>query len=641
MDPIILKTFKGRVPRVTEKLLPEGYAQTATNCDLRRGKLEPLKTVTNIVSTYGAGSPFSGVTNLIRISRDLAVTNPYAWIAASSSYPNAKFVRAQISNSDNRIYATADNASYPRQINSTMYTAGSGWARLGMIAPTTALAMEITGEPDSGTTEIASFEGCAITQETPNITLPEESTYTFKVDDIVEITGASSEADNGTYALTSWGALQLQVDRNFVETDSDVDVVVSRQNKAQVDHTVSYVYTRVVKWDDGSEEESAPSSPSDPYDIYEGQGVKLTGFVKGTGTGNAVTHFRIYRLESGTDGAEYQYLGEIASVSDATDHFDDDIYGIDGETAHGLLDVQDDILETTDWEPPPATLQGLTQFANGILAGFVKNKLYLSVPWVGYAWPDGYTLTFDYNIVALAVNGESLIVLTQGFPYVVTGVDPQSMTQQILPYEQPCVSRDGVVVTNDGVIYPSPDGLFFITSSAGKLLTKDVYTKEQWAALTPSNLIAFFYDDQYIGFSRSTGTGILFNFKENPYVVDISISGGAITGGFLDPEADTLYLVNGSYLVSWGTGSALTFTWKSAVFRSGEAANYARAAVVADGTVTFVLYADGASKHTKSVTTEEAFPLPGGYRAREFEFSLSGAVAVDSVSIGQHSGEAY
>jgi hypothetical protein len=640
---IAAKVFKGRVPRIAPKLLPEGFAQEATNCDLRRGKLESMKGMISVVSTYGAPAdsfPFNGVRNLIRINKDLPTSDPLAWLAASSSYPNANFVRAQIADSDNRIYATANGQPNPVQINSTRYAARTGWVRLGVVAPTTPLTVGALGEVATGWTEIISFEGCT-TDGTETIVIPSSHGDALKVGDRVEITSSSVDADLGIYSLAGWTSTTITINQALTGSGT-VSLTISREEDPTVEDTVSYVYTRVVKWYNAAgdviqEEESAPSSPTGVYDAYTGLGGRLTGFV--AGTDNPVTHFRVYRLSSGTAGAEFQYLGEI-TVSE-TEFFDDKYYSDDGGDVHEILDVQDDILETTDWTPPPDELQGLTQYSNGILAGFVGNKLYLSEPWAGYAWPEGYSMLFDYDIVALAVYNESLLVLTEGFPYVVTGLDPESMSQTILPYEQGCVSKDGVTVTNVGVIYPTPDGLFLLTANSGKLLTKEVFTKDQWAALPVESLISFFYDDQYYGFFRNTGTGFLFNFKENPYVVDLSISGGSITGGYLDTEYDTLFLVNGSALYSWGTGSDLAFTWKSAVFRSGDASNYACAAVVAEGSVDFELFADGASKHAHTVTSEEMFRLPSGYRAREFEFSLEGSGSVDSVAIGHFSEELF
>lgn len=627
MNPIIVKAFKGRIPRVSAKLLPEGYAQVATNCDLRLGKLQPMKDLTTIKSIA------SGTRSLMRLSRDVGVGGTGAWISFTS---DVDIVRAQIANSNNRVYLTG-RGSYPEQTNSALYAAGQ-YKRLGVIAPTTALAISLTGAPVYGTTEIGSFTGCETSGDN-QIALPSAHGLTLDVGDLVEITAATTQADIGSYVLESFDDTHLFINQELTGSDSDVAITITRQEDAAVADSVSYVYTRVVKWADGSEEESAPSDPTAVTDVYDGQGAELTGFV--AGSYNDVTHFRIYRLASGTSGAEYQYLDEI--IASETSYTDDVYDGVDYET-HALQNVGADILETEDWLPPPDALEGLTQFSNGILVGFVGNKLYVCEPWVGYAWPTAYSLTFDYDIVALGVFNESIMVLTEAFPYVVTGLDPESMSQTILPYEQACVSKAGVAVTNIGVVYPTPDGLFLLNGSSGKMLTKDVFTKDQWAALGPENLISFFYDDQYYGFFRGTGTGFLFNFKENPYIVDISIGGGSITGGFLDPEDDTLYLVNGASLKSWGTSASyLTYTWKSAIVRPGEAANYACAAVVADGSVDFQLYADGTEKLSpaKTVTSEEMFRLPSGYRAREWEFSLTGTEDVDSVAIGQHSGELY
>lgn len=620
MNPIIIRSFKGRIPRLSAKLLPEGFAQVATNCDLRLGKLQPMKDLSTVTGVA------SGTRSLMRLSSG-------SWMSYTS---DVDIVRAQIANSGDRTYLTG-RGSHPEQTNASLYGSGT-YERLGMVAPTTALTISLNGEPLYGTTEIGSFTGCSSSGDN-QIAIGEAHGLTLKVGDFVEITSATTEADVGNYVLESWDDTNLFVNQELTGSDSDVAITITRQVDAAVADSVSYVYTRVVKWADGSEEESAPSDPTAVTDVLDGQGAVLTGFV--AGSDNDVTHFRIYRLAAGTSGAEYQYLDEI-TVAESS--YSDDSYGGGEDDPHGLQDVQADILETEDWVPPPDALEGLTQFSNGILIGFVGNKLYVSEPWVGYAWPSGYAMTFDYDIVALAVFNEAIMVLTGAFPYIVTGLDPQSMSQTILPYEQACVSKAGVAVTNIGVVYPTPDGLFLLNGHSGKMLTKGVFTKDQWAALGPENLISFFYDDQYYGFFRGTGTGFLFNFKEDPYTVDISISGGSITGGFLDAEDDTLYLVNGSSLKSWGTSASyLTYAWKSALFRSGDAANYACAAVVADGNVDFQLYADQAAKLSpaKTVTSEEMFRLPSGYRAREFEFSLSGAEDVDSVAIGQHSGELF
>jgi hypothetical protein len=711
VNPIILKTFKGRVPRVSAKLLPEGFAQTAQNCDLRTGKLEAMKGLTQVATGYGVvASPtaFTGVRNLIKIDRDGTIATATTWVATTKVA--ASFVRAQISRGTggDRIYATGLDISRgspattpPVQTNETLWatggTAATIWKRLGMVAPTTALTTAMIGDVEYDQVDIATFTGCSVTSGNNTITLPVGSQshlgYQLKVGDIVTVSGTTS--DDGDYALESWDSTGkiLTVNYAFSATDASMTAVVSRLLDAQVEDSVSYVYTRVRTWPDGSTEESAPSEPTAVIDVNTGQAITLSGFAPGEYATDDATYplsYRIYRLSSGTSGAEYQLLDEVAYTT-GSEEFDDDSY-VSGDDLHALLDVQDDILETTDWEPPPDALAGLIQYSNGIYAGFVGNKLYLSEPWVGYAWPSGYAMTFDYNIVALAVYNESILVLTDGYPYVVTGLDPSSMSQTILPYEQACVSRQGVVVTNVGVIYPSPDGLFLLTGNSGKLLTKNVYTKDQWAALpaaagsgkTFADIISFFYDDCYYCFFNGTRYGFMFNFKDDPYIIDIDLgSGVSVTAGYMDPVNDTLYLVNGAVLDSWGTNSTrLSYTWKSALYRPGDASNFSCVAVAADGGFTMTVYTDGSLRcshihwlawvaltsyslgdivtyggkqwicitaHSTSQTPAagssywkewtfgrgEMFRLPGGYRARDFEFQLASNIGIDSVAIGQ------
>lgn len=594
---------------MADRLLPDQYGVTATNCDLRRGKIEPVNGMTTVQTglTYGIKTIF-----LLAGS----------WINFGSS--SVSVVKAQIPSSNDRIYVTGRSSAHPEQTDASLYPT---MKRLGIIPPTDPLTMAVVGSPATGTMTIGSLTGCS-SEGTELITCAAHG-LALKPGDTLEITSATTTSDVGTYTIVSYGDDTITVDRALTGTDTDITCTITRTTDAGVQDTVSYYYTRVVKWSDGSEEESQPCEATAVTDIYEGEAVTLTGFV--AGTDNDVTHFRVYRLASGSSSADFFFLAEIAvGVTEVSD----DSYeaGVDG-SVHALLDVGSDICETEDWAPPPNGLSGLVQFSNGILAGFVGNKIYFSEPWVGYAWPTKYSLTVDYDIIGLAVYEESIIVATEVFPYVITGLDPESLTQTIIPYEQGCVSKEGIVATNRGVIYPSPDGLFLFRGTEGTNLTKNIFTKEQWQALGPSNLVSFYYDDQYFGFFYATGTGIMCNFKDTPYIVDLSIPGSAITCGYMDPSDDTLYLVDGTSIKSWATGSPLTFTWKSKPFRQTDYCNFGCASVIAAGTVTFKLYADTVLKHTQTVTSNELFRLPSGYLAKDWQVEVTGTNAVETVIV--------
>ena len=655
MQPITVANFKGCIPRVAPKLLPDNFAQDATNCDMRTGQLAPIKGMSqtrdapiDIETRVTVPSP-SGLSTIFK--------NAGSWMTWNI---DVDIVKAQVSDSNGRLYLTSrDVSDAPHETDLALFSGGYGLAYrgLGVPAPVSTLAISTKGDPAYGTTTVGTITGATTAAGSDMIMTPTAHGLTLEVDDYITITNSSVEADEMTYILVSFHDDVngfLQINANLKGTSSNVSVSITRQKDAGVQATVSYVYTKVRTWPDGSTEESAPSDPSNIDDILNGQGVTLSGFDAwaGDGGGYLTQTFRIYRLVSGVTGGEFLYLDEIPYTQTT---YED--YAGNDDDGYQLLEAGNDILETSGWLPPPTALEGLTQYSNGIVVGFVGNKLYVSEPYAAYAWPEKYTMSFDYNIVALATHDECLIVLTEAYLYVVTGLDPQSLSQTILPFEQACVSKRGVVETDVGVLYPSPDGLFLISGHTCRSVTENVFTREQWQALNPETLISFFYNDMYYGFFAGTGLGIVFNFKKDPYIVNISIPGMDINGGFLHAESDALYIASGDNIYTWGAGSDLTYSWKSKVFRSGDAHNYSCGAVVADGNVTFRTYANHAlslellADAEEPVITEktmtydgtiggdEMFRLPGGYRAREFEFELEADCTVESVSIGTHPGE--
>ncbi len=123
---------------------------------------------------------------------------------------------------------------------------------------------------------------------------------------------------------------------------------------------------------------------------------------------------------------------------------------------------------------------------------------------------------------------------------------------------------------------------------------------------------------------------------------DISIADTLFYGGYIDPEDDKLYLLvkeGSTYNIkSWETGADAILSWKSAIFEEPYPINYGWARIsgtqTASKAITFKLYADGTLKLTATVTSDEAFRLPSGFLAREWEFTVEGKAEIDSVFIG-------
>jgi len=224
-------------------------------------------------------------------------------------------------------------------------------------------------------------------------------------------------------------------------------------------------------------------------------------------------------------------------------------------------------LPTVGWLPPPSTLIGLTLMGNGIMAGFTGNDIYFSVPFLPYAYPDEYKLTSDYPIVGLGSFGNSLVVITKGFPYVVTGTAPSQMSIDKLSYRQPGIAKRGIVSVMGGVIWPSPNGLFYVGELGSKLLTEKHYTRNEWSDLVPATSFAGFYDMRYIAFMPAINKAIVFSMDERR-LTQFDAEMDAI---FSDIRGDRFYYVNDEAGVNTvfefnSGGTRETYTYKSKIF---------------------------------------------------------------------------
>lgn len=323
------------------------------------------------------------------------------------------------------------------------------------------------------------------------------------------------------------------------------------------------------------------------------------------------------------------------------------------------------ILRTSNYDAPPPALQGLTLIQNGILAGFVGNTVYFSEPGIFHAWPEDYARSFDSNIVGLAQIGGSLLVLTEDFPYILSGSNPAIMSQSRLSARYPCVNRRSIVETSFGVVYATHDGLvLYAPSTAAQLFTRLVHSSDTWnAALNPDTLIGVSYKDTYIA-SHATAS-ITFEpgvGRSEPTFVDNNFS---FTSAWYDPLTNNLYMTAGASgdIYQWDdlTQPSTTMTWKSKTFITKDFTNVGAARIVADYTglagssiwedvetswddteelwdapdpITFRLYVNKQLIFTTTQSNSSVFRLPTGYKSDTFEVGLDSLVRVRAIYLG-------
>lgn len=238
-----------------------------------------------------------------------------------------------------------------------------------------------------------------------------------------------------------------------------------------------------------------------------------TEYLDGLTTAHHIQKLRIYKSNTGSQDTQYQFLGEYDINANAGTT---PTYYL-GEVVHNLRVFEDDlttalgeVIPSATWVGPPdddtslypdGALQGLTNIAQGVFAGFSGKRFCLSEPFMPHAWPVQYRITIERDVVAIATTQGGIVALTEGQPYFITGTDPTVMAASKIDFAQPCINSDSVVNLDDLVIYASREGLCAISGTQGEVITKNLITTKQWVgSYNPESYKAFMYEGKYVAF---------------------------------------------------------------------------------------------------------------------------------------------
>jgi len=277
--------------------------------------------------------------------------------------------------------------------------------------------------------------------------------------------------------------------------------------------------------------------------------------------------------------------------------------------------------------------------ANGIAIAFHEEKtLLFSEPFMPHAYPPKYRISVDSPIVGIGIFGQSAVVLTQAFPYIVSGVDPSSMILTKLPLEQSCVSKRSIVETGSGIMYASPDGLVMISGGGASIATIGILSQAQWQAYNPSSIHGYWHESRYHGFYTVSGVTKMFVFDPSGQTASWCEVDIAAYSGIKLVQDDKLYVLGSAGIKSlFGGTTPLTYTWKSKIAQLPSPSNLSFGQVLADSyPVTLIVYAD-AAQSTYTVANSNLFRLNSGFLAREWSVQISGTANVQEIALA-HSG---
>lgn len=597
MTALRISPFSGLIPKADPTMLPANAAQQAANCRFSAGQLEAYNAPLFIQNAVR-----SDIQTLYRFGQANNSDTEY-WFQWPS---DVNCVKGAVANDvEERTFYTGDG--FPKQTNNAIATSASPYPasffRIGLPPPPPIASIVANGTRSStaAAPEQRAYIYTLVSQfgeESPPCGSGDEA-----VPAVIDVYGASSE--------------------------------VTVQGKEAVAE---------VKNPDGTIKTAAQAAIAEVRVEYPAQTVGLSFPGVSLPSASPIPQFkRIYRSLQGS--SEYFFVDEISYAQSAY---------TDSKTAEQL----GEICPTLDSANIPDAARGLVALPNGIMVCHTEYDVYFSEPYKPYSWPGGYALTVDYPIVGLGVFGTSVAVLTKGYPYVITGTDPQSMAMERLPMPYACLSKRSICTAMGGVIYAAADGLVQITPGGVSVLTEALFTRREWNAYQPTSMMCCVWDDRIFIFNRISEQlkgAFIFDQSNGLTATDIYAS-----AAYTDPVTGSLFLVVDSQIVKWDAGAEGSFVWKSRRETLPMPTNFSYGQILATKyPQTVIVHTDLESAtdaialnarnpalartgsvvaFTATVTSSQPFRLPSGFKARYWELELRGNGRVLSAVLSE-SGE--
>lgn len=388
-----------------------------------------------------------------------------------------------------------------------------------------------------------------------------------------------------------------------------------------VEVTRAYVETFVT--DRG--EESSPSPASLLVTLDQNDSASITA--SSPPAGRFITKRRLYRSATTANNAVWRLQGEypIAQTAITDDKLD--------------AELNPDVLVTIGWKEPPANLAGLAAMSNGILLGYVGQTLHACEPYYPYAWPEKYNKPLPHKITGIVGLGQSALVGTTGYPYLLSGSDSMSLTEQKLPNLVPCASSRSMVAIGNSVFYAGTDGLALYENGQVAIVTEGIIDRKTWAAYNPDTMFAIGFDGRYFAFYTKAGGArgcLAFDYKSRT-IAELDQQASAAFSN----EAGA-YVLNGAQILDMlpKDGANRSGTWKSKVFRLAQpqALLWLHVDAQLPANVTVRVYANGQLHHTTVVTGAQPVRLPPG-RFTQWQVEVQSDAIVSGVVLASTTDE--
>lgn len=312
-----------------------------------------------------------------------------------------------------------------------------------------------------------------------------------------------NDADRDTPANDPFGDIAAQGSTDMPIWDDEWDELLDDLDTRSTEYKLTFV--------DEYGRESAGSIPSQRIDIVIYQNtlkefpiVTLPGIWVGDQPEAANGFFRIYRSNTGTLGAAFQFLVDVPMNRANTDWVDATLSADLGE-----------VIPTDSWIGPPdddeelypnGPMRNVIAHPAGFLVGHTTHEMIFGEPYTVHAFPSFYRQSFSEEIIGIVSNGNEVFVGTTGTPMVMTGIHPKGMSPIRLSQPYPALSADGMTEVSGRVFYTSDTGLIAVSGHSAENVSSAYIMEDDWKALQPETMRLSNYDNRLFIFTESNGT---------------------------------------------------------------------------------------------------------------------------------------
>jgi len=315
-----------------------------------------------------------------------------------------------------------------------------------------------------------------------------------------------------------------------------------------------YGYTYVTSW--GEESRLSPVTSINCKIDVTSITVNITIGTPPVIEGRTFQYVRIYRTVTSESGGQLYFVEDVAYNPAGVSYIDSN---------SDLAVAINSPLVSSKNDPVPDGVWGARTMGNGAMVAFKGRDLYFSVPYLPHAWPEDWRLTVADVIVGIEVQGQNVMILTNGFPVLVYGSYPDAMAMLRFDFPEPCIAYGSIVAAPEGVYFGSFNGLCLFKPNGVENLTREMIARNDWRNQYLDNETrAERLGTQYLASTSDTDGYVIDGLEERCALTDLTgwltvgdISADVFTSDILAISFDAVYV--------WDDPEALEvdYRWKS------------------------------------------------------------------------------